>query len=171
MGTMVLIILLLISLLLAYLFTGYQILARCRRNAIQAWKQFDVVLRRRHDLALRLEGVVREGLASESVLAKAVRQAVDAGGDVAQRSAAEQVLGHGLSAISAQLDARPELREREAVQAVRAELESAQVAYQQLRDAYNTTVDVYNQARSGGLSGPLAAPFGFKPAVHFEAVD
>lgn len=171
-----LVLLLLIGLLVVLPVTVYNRLVRARNEYLNAFAQIQVQLKRRHDLIPNLVESTRAYLEHESQTLEAVIQARNRaagllesaaagkqGGtaaDMLSLAAGEHQLSAALRDLSVTVEAYPELKADQSVQALTEELAGAENRVAFARQAYNDAVLAYNNARetffilsSSGMNG------------------
>ena len=144
------------------------------RNRVQnAWAEIDVQLKRRHDLIPNLVEAVRGYMQHERSTLEAVTQArtqaMAAGNNVGERSAAESALGAALGNLFAVAESYPQLRAVESIQLLQEQLTSTENRIAFARQFYNDEVMKYNTAQSTFPRNLLAGTFRFSPATMFAA--
>ena len=158
-----LVLLLLIGLLVVLPVTVYNRLVRARNEYLNAFAQIQVHLKRRHDLIPNLVESTRAYLEHESQTLEAVIQARNRaagllesaaagkqGGtaaDMLSLAAGEHQLSAALRDLSVTVEAYPELKADQSVQALTEELAGAENRVAFARQAYNDAVLAYNNAR------------------------
>jgi LemA protein len=144
-----------------------------RTRVQNAWAEIDVQLKRRHDLIPNLVEAVRGYMQHERSTLEAViqarTQAVAAGSNVGQRSAAESALSSALGNLFALAESYPQLRAVESVQLLQEQLTSTENRIAFARQFYNDEVMKYNTAQFTFPRNLLAGTFGFSPATMFAA--
>jgi LemA protein len=138
-----------------------------RRNQVRnAWGQIDVQLNRRHDLIPNLVNAVRGYMQHERGVLERVTearsQAIAAGANVEQRSAAENQLTQALRSVFAVAENYPQLRASENMLALQEELSSTENRIAFARQFYNDSVMEYNTARETFPAILVAGPLGFR---------
>jgi LemA protein len=147
-----------------------------RRNRVQnAWAEIDVQLKRRHDLIPNLVETVRGYMQHErsvfEMVTQARAQAIAAGHNVPQRSAAESYLTAALGKLFALVENYPQLRAVESVQLLQEQLTSTENRIAYARQFYNDEVMKYNTTQSTFPRNLFAGLLGFSPASLFTAAD
>jgi LemA protein len=165
----------LVVLLLLFVIASYNGLVGKRNQTQNAWSQIDVQLKRRHDLIPNLVNAVKGYMAHESGVLEAVTaartQAIQAGGNVQERAAAENQLTGALRSVFAVAENYPQLRASENMLALQEELSSTENRIAFARQFYNDSVLGYNTARETFPRNLLAGMFGFKRADLFQLDD
>jgi LemA protein len=149
---------------------------RALRNGVRnAWAEIDVQLKRRHDLISNLVETVRGYMQHERSVFESVTQAraqaIAAGGDVLQRSAAESMLTAALGKLFVTVENYPQPRAVESVQLLQEQLTSTENRIAFARQFYNDEVMNYNTRQSTFPRNVFAGLLGFSPAAMFTAVD
>jgi len=140
---------LLAALALATLWLGsvYNRLVRLRNRADALWADIDVQLKRRHDLIPNLVAVVsgyathERGTLDEVTMARTHAIAATGPGEQTQ---AENVLTGALGRLFANVEAYPELKAVAEFQQLHGELARLENVIAMSRQAYNLTVQAYN---------------------------
>jgi LemA protein len=142
---------LLAALALAALWFGktYNQLVRLRNRADALWADIDVQLKRRHDLIPNLVSVV-SGYATHErstldEVTEARNQAV-AATDTAEQTQAENVLTGALGRLFANVERYPDLKAAAEFRLLADELAELERVISMSRQAYNLTVQAYNNA-------------------------
>jgi len=160
---------------LLYVMLTYNGLVGKRNQVRNAWSQIDVQLKRRHDLVPNLVNSVKGYLTHEREVLEQVTaarsQAIAAGGNVADRAAAENALSAGLRSLFAVAEAYPQLRANENMLALQEELSSTENRIAFARQFYNDAVMGYNTATERFPANMVAGPFGFGQATLFELAE
>jgi LemA protein len=150
-------------------------LVALRTRVQTAWAQIDVQLKRRHDLIPNLVEAVRGYMQHERATLEAVTQAraqaIAAGGNVEQRSAAEGVLAATLGCLFAVAENYPQLRAAENVQLLQEQITSTENRIAFARQFYNDEVMKYNAAQSTFPRNLFAGMLGFSPSAMFTAEE
>ena len=139
---------------------------RQRHLVLEAERQVDVELRRRHDLVPALVEVVQAHTAHEQAVVREVLAARDAA--VAGDRSAEGPLTdrlHGLVALS---EGYPELRSAGAFQQLQAQLAETEDRIAAARRFYNGNVRALNVRVESFPSSLVASAFSIAPAEPFE---
>lgn len=164
-----------VAVVLLWLISTFNSLVGLRNRVRNAWAEIDVQLKRRHDLIPNLVESVRGYMQHERSVFEAVTQAraqaVAAGGDVQQRSAAESLLTAALGKLFAVVENYPQLRAVENVQLLQEQLTSTENRIAFARQFYNDEVTKYNTTQSTFPRNLFAGFLGFSPATMFTALD
>ena len=149
-------ILLLIAIVAAFLFWfvgAYNGLIGLKNQTLNAWKQIDVQLKRRHDLIPNLVETVKGAMSFEretleaviSARNKAIQAGTSAGPqNVAGTAQAETQLTGALSKLLAVVEAYPDLKATGNVAQLQEELTSTENKISFARQLYNDTATQYN---------------------------
>jgi LemA protein len=134
--------------------TAYNKLIQLKGDTINAWKQIDVQLKRRHDLIPNLVESVKGAMEFEKETLEAVIQArnqavnIQAGasptGGVQALATAEAALGAALSKFNLVVERYPDLKATTNVGQLQEELTSTENRVAFARQLYNDTATVYN---------------------------
>jgi LemA protein len=161
------------ALLLLYLVATFNSLVRLRNRVTNGWSDIDVQLKRRHDLIPNLVETARGYMAHERQTLDAVTQArgqaMAAGNNVAQRSAAEALLTGAVGNLFAVAEKYPALRAVESMKLLQEELTSTENRVAFARQFYNDAVMEYNTVQSTFPHNLIAGMLGFAPATMFTA--
>jgi LemA protein len=133
---------------------GYNKLIAMKGQTVNAWKQIDVQLKRRHDLIPNLVSAVKGAMEFEKDTLEAVIQArnqavkiqADASptGGVAALAKAEAALGAALSRLNVVVERYPNLKATANVTQLQEELTSTENRVAFARQLYNDTATEYN---------------------------
>jgi LemA protein len=133
---------------------AYNKLIQLKGDTINAWKQIDVQLKRRHDLIPNLVESVKGAMEFEKETLEAVIQArnqavnIQAGasptGGVQALATAEAALGAALSKFNLVVERYPDLKATTNVGQLQEELTSTENRVAFARQLYNDTATVYN---------------------------
>ncbi|HXY13984.1 MAG TPA: LemA family protein [Terriglobales bacterium] len=160
---------------LLWIIAAFNGLVALRNRVRNGWAEIDLQLKRRHDLIPNLVESVRGYMQHERSVFEAVTQArsqaIAAGGDVQQRSAAESVLTTALGQLFARVENYPQLRAVESVQLLQEQLTSTENRIAFARQFYNDEVTKYNTVQSTFPRSLFAGLLGFSPASMFTALD
>lgn len=158
-----------------WIIASFNGLVALRTRVQTAWAQIDVQLKRRHDLIPNLVEAVRGYMQYERATLEAVTQAraqaVAAGGNVEQRSAAESALTAAIGHLFAVAENYPQLRAVESVQMLQEQITSSENRIAYARQFYNDEVMKYNTAQSTFPRNLFAGTLGFSPSAMFAAAD
>jgi LemA protein len=159
------------TLFLIYLATVFNGLVCLRNRVSNGWSDIDVQLKRRHDLIPNLVESVRGYMAHErdtlETVTRARAQAMAAGGNVPQRSVAEEALTGAVTNLFAVAEKYPTLRAVENVKLLQEELVSTENRIAFARRFYNEAALEYNTAQSTFPRNLVAGAMGFRTAAMF----
>jgi LemA protein len=134
--------------------SAYNTLIRMKGETLNAWKQIDVQLKRRHDLIPNLVEAVKGAMGFERETLEAVIQArnqavkiqADASptGGVQALAGAEAALGAALSRLNVVVERYPDLKATSNVGQLQEELTSTENKVAFARQLYNDTATGYN---------------------------
>jgi len=134
--------------------SAYNTLIRMKGETLNAWKQIDVQLKRRHDLIPNLVEAVKGAMSFERETLEAVIQArnqavkiqADASptGGVQALAGAEAALGAALSRLNVVVERYPDLKATTNVGQLQEELTSTENRVAFARQLYNDTATGYN---------------------------
>jgi LemA protein len=163
----------------------YNRLIRLRNAIANAYAQIDVQLKRRYDLIPNLVETARKYLQHEREVLEAVtaaRNQAFAAAGVARRNpavpgsvvaleAAEGVLGGALGRLMAVAEAYPELKADRTMRDLSEELTSTENRVGFARQAYNDSVQDFNDGTGQFPANLVANLFGFRPAAMLQATQ
>ena len=167
-----LIILVVIVLLLIFIFNRFVSL---RNRAKEAWADIEVQLKRRYDLIPNLVNTVKgyathESSAFENVT-KARAAAMGAGGNLADKGQAENMLTGALKSVFAIAEAYPDLKANQNFLSLQNELSDTENKIQAARRFYNTNVRDLNIAIESFPGNVIAGIFSFTKMEFFDLGD
>jgi LemA protein len=152
MGTWIFLILIVV--VVVWAISAYNKLIQLKGDTLNAWKQIDVQLKRRHDLIPNLVEAVRGAMEFERETLEAVIQArnqavqIQAGatpmGGIKELAAAEATLGAALSRLNVVVERYPDLKATGNVGQLQEELTSTENRVAFARQLYNDTATTYN---------------------------
>jgi LemA protein len=161
-----------------YVISTYNKLVGLRNQVLNAWKQIDVQLKRRHDLIPNLVSTVKGAMQFERETLEAVVQArnqaiaVERGGaGVAQTAAAEGALSGALGRLMAVVEAYPDLKATGNVAQLQEELTSTENKIGFARQLYNDTATQYNSTQQQFPANMVAGLAKATPAELWEITD
>jgi LemA protein len=170
----VIVIIVIIAILAIWLVSIYNALIRLRNQVKNAWSQIDVQLKRRHDLIPNLLEAVKGYMKHEREVLENITayrsQAMNAS-SVAEKSAAEGLLGGALGKLQIAVEAYPDLKANQNFLSLQEELTSTENKISFSRQAYNDQVLFYNNKIQMFPSNLVAGMFSFKDAEFFEIED
>jgi len=158
---------------------AYNGLISLKNQTLNAFKQIDVQLKRRHDLIPNLVSSVQGAMNFEKSTLEAVIQArnqavqVNAGGPdaVKQISQAENALSGALSKLMVVVERYPDLKSTGNVSQLQEELTSTENRISFARQLYNDTATQYNTRQQQFPSSLLAGMARAAPAQLWEIED
>lgn len=167
-----LIIPLVIVLFLVFIFNRFVSL---RNRAQEAWADIEVQLKRRYDLIPNLVNTVKgyathESSAFENVT-KARSAAMGAGGNLADKGQAENILTGALKSVFAIAEAYPDLKANQNFLALQNELSDTENKIQAARRFYNTNVRDLNISIESFPGNLIASMFNFSKMEFFDLAD
>jgi len=147
-------LLILLVVVVVFAITAYNRLIALKGQTINAWKQIDVQLKRRHDLIPNLVNAVKGAMDFEKDTLEAVIQArnnavkihADASptGGVQALAGAEAALGAALSRLNVVVERYPDLKATGNIAQLQEELTSTENRVAFARQLYNDTATTYN---------------------------
>jgi LemA protein len=147
-------------------------LVRLRNKVVEAWRDVDVQLQRRHDLIPRLVEVV-EGYAvhEKELFSELARLRADAerASGAAAKSAPESELAGALARAVAVAEGYPSLRAAENFLSLQKEIAATEDEIAASRIIYNGNVRIYNTHVQTFPVSFYADLLGFEPADFFQA--
>ena len=175
---MALLVLLVLLVVVALWFVSvYNGLIGLKNQVVNAWKQIDVQLKRRHDLIPNLVNTVKGAMNFERDTLEAVvaarNRAISAGasGSVHETAAAESQLSGALSRLLAVVEAYPDLKATGNVAQLQEELTSTENKIAFARQLYNDTATQYNTRQAQFPASLVAGMAGAKPVELWEIAD
>jgi LemA protein len=162
-----------------WMVTAYNGLISLKNQTVNAFKQIDVQLKRRHDLIPNLVNAVKGAMDFERSTLEAVIQArnqavkVNASGPEAMKqiSQAENALSGALSRLLVTVERYPDLKANESVSTLQDELTSTENKVAFARQAYNDAVMQYNIRLESFPDNFYARLLGFAPAELLQATE
>ena len=169
------IILLIVAIVLVFWFIGqYNGLIALKNHTVNAWKQIDVQLKRRHDLIPNLVNTVKGAMEFEKETMEAViaarSRAMGAQG-VAQTAAAESALSGALTRFFAVAEAYPDLKASTNIGSLQEELASTENKISFARQAYNDMATKFNTKQMQFPTNMVAGFAKCVPAELWEITD
>lgn len=142
------------------------------QRAREAWADIDVQLKRRYDLIPNLVETVKGYAAHEKGVFENVTAArsaaMNAGGSLAERGAAENQLTGALKSLFAVAEAYPDLKANQNFLALQGELSDTENKIQAARRFYNGVVRDLNTALQSFPGNMIAGIFHFEPRDFFQ---
>ena len=168
-------ILLAVVVVVAFWLAGsYNSLVSLKNETLNAWKQIDVQLKRRHDLIPNLvetvKGVMNFEQKTLTQVIEARNKAISAQG-VAEKAAQENMLTGALRQLFALVENYPVLKANENASKLQEELVSTENRIGFARQLYNDMATKFNIALQTFPTNTIAGMFGFKTAELFEVTD
>jgi LemA protein len=173
--------LLAVALIIAlWMVTAYNGLIALKNETLNALKQIDVQLKRRHDLIPNLVQSVQGAMKFEQQTLQAVIEArnqavkLASGADlqsVSKLAAAEQQLTGALGKLMAVVEAYPDLKATGNIAQLQEELTSTENKIGFARQLYNDTATNYNTKQQQFPTAIVAPMAGAKPAELWEITD
>lgn len=152
----------------------YNSLISLKNQVINAWKQIDIQLKRRHDLIPNLvetvKGVMKFEQTTLTQVIEARNKAISAQG-VADKAAQENLLTGALRQLFSLVENYPNLKSNENVAKLQEELVSTENRIGFARQFYNDLATKFNIAQQTFPVNTVAGILGFKPAELFEVTD
>jgi LemA protein len=128
--------------------SAYNGLIALKNQTVNAWKQIDVQLKRRHDLIPNLVNTVKGSMEFEKETLQAVidarSKAMSGGGGVKATAAAEGALSGALGKLFVVMEQYPDLKSSQNVRDLQEELSSTENKIAFARQLYNDTATRYN---------------------------
>jgi LemA protein len=160
-----------VAVVVLWVILQYNKLVTLRNQVLNAWKQIDVQLKRRHDLIPNLVNAVKGSMQFEQEtlekVIKARNAAVSATG-VADAAEKEQVLTGALSRLFALAENYPDLKSNENVKQLQEEVTSTENKIGFARQFYNDIATRFNIAQQLFPTNLIAGFLNFKPSELFE---
>jgi LemA protein len=172
MATIVLLVVL--AALVLWVVSAYNRLVALRNRVLNAWKQIDVQLKRRHDLIPNLVNTVKGAMDFERATLEAVigaRARAVAATTVHEKAAAEGELTQALGRLFAVTEAYPDLKATGNVAQLQEELTSTENKIGFARQLYNDVATEYNTAQSLFPTNLVAGLAKASPAELWEITD
>ncbi|OGT95545.1 MAG: hypothetical protein A2083_00690 [Gemmatimonadetes bacterium GWC2_71_9] len=127
---------------------AYNGLIALKNQTVNAWKQIDVQLKRRHDLIPNLVNTVKGSMEFEKETLDAVvsarSRAMQGGGGVKETAAAEGALSGALGKLFVVMENYPDLKSSQNVRDLQEELSSTENKIAFARQLYNDVATKYN---------------------------
>ena len=145
------IFLIVVVLLALWIVSAYNRLISLKNQVLNAWKQIDVQLKRRHDLIPNLVSTVKGAMDFERGTLEAViaaRSRAVAATGVKETAQAEGMLTQALGKLFALSEAYPELKTNQNILSLQEELTSTENKVGFARQHYNDVATAYNTAQS-----------------------
>jgi LemA protein len=163
--------LIVVAIVVMWAILQYNKLVTLRNQVLNAWKQIDVQLKRRHDLIPNLVNAVKGSMQFEQdtleKVIKARNAAVSASG-VADSAEKEQALTGALSRLFALAENYPDLKSNENVKQLQEELTSTENKIGFARQFYNDIATRFNITQQLFPTNLIARFLGFQGSELFE---
>jgi len=177
MGTIILVVV--VALLVFWFISAYNGLVSLKNQVVNAWKQIDVQLKRRHDLIPNLVSTVKGAMQFERETLEAVvaarNQAIKVqqtpGAHVSETAAAEAQLTGALGRLLAVVEAYPDLKATGNVAQLQEELTSTENKIAFARQLYNDTATQYNTRQQQFPTNLVAGMASAAPAELWEITN
>ena len=131
-----------------WVISAYNGLVALKNQTVNAWKQIDVQLKRRHDLIPNLVNTVKGSMEFEKETLQAVidarSKAMAGGGGVQETAAAEGLLSGALGKLFVVMERYPDLKSSQNVRDLQEELSSTENKIAFARQFYNDVATGYN---------------------------
>ena len=169
-------ILLIVAVVLGFWLMGaYNGLIALKNETLNAWKQIDVQLKRRHDLIPNLVSTVKGSMEFEKGTLQAVvdarSKAMAGGGGVKETAAAETALSGALSKLFVVMEQYPDLKSSQNVRDLQEELSSTENKISFARQAYNDFATKFNTKQMQFPTNLVAGMAKASPAELWEIKD
>lgn len=170
-----------IAVVVGWMISAYNKLVSLKGDTLNAWKQIDVQLKRRHDLIPNLVEAVKGAMEFERETLEAVVEArnqavkIQAGAGptagVKELAAAEAALSSALSRLNVVVERYPDLKATGNVQSLQEELTSTENRVAFSRQHYNDTATTYNVRQRQIPWNLVAGLAGAEPVELWELTD
>ena len=173
------VLLVLLAAVVLWVISAYNGLISLKNQTVNAFKQIDVQLKRRHDLIPNLVSAVTGAMNFErdtlEAVIKARNQAIQVPHsgpeNMKQIGKAESALTGALSRLMVVVEQYPQLKATSNVGQLQEELTSTENKVGFARQFYNDISTSFNTAQQTFPSNMVASMLGFKPAELFELAD
>jgi LemA protein len=173
------VLLVLVAVMVLWVVSAYNGLIALKNQTVNAFKQIDVQLKRRHDLIPNLVNAVKGAMDFErdtlEAVIKARNQAIavpHAGPEMMKQiGQAENALSGALSRLMVVVEQYPQLKATANVGQLQEELTSTENRIGFSRQHYNDSVMTYNTRTESFPANVVAGMFNFKPEEFFELKD
>ena len=164
-----------LAVLILWAIFAFNGLVSLTNRAKEAWADIEVQLKRRYDLIPNLVNTVKGYAAHESSafenVTKARSAAMGAGGNLADKAGAENVLSGALKSVFAIAEAYPDLKANQNFLALQNELSDTENKIQAARRFYNANVRDLNIKIQSFPSNIFAIMFNFKTMELFDLAE
>ena len=154
---------------------AYNGLIALKNQTVNAWKQIDVQLKRRHDLIPNLVNTVKGSMEFEKETLDAVvsarSRAMQGGGGVKETAAAEGALSGALGKLFVVMENYPDLKSSQNVRDLQEELSSTENKIAFARQLYNDVATKYNTKQMQFPTNLVAGMAKATPAELWEIED
>ncbi len=161
--------------LVIWLVGAYNGLIAMKNQTLNAWKQIDVQLKRRHDLIPNLVNTVKGSMEFEKDTLDAVTsarsRAMQASGSVGQTAQDENQLSGAVGKLFAVMESYPDLKSSQNVRDLQEELSSTENKISFARQAYNDMATKYNTSQAQFPTVLVAGMARAVPAELWEITD
>ncbi len=161
--------------LVIWLVGAYNGLIALKNQTLNAWKQIDVQLKRRHDLIPNLVNTVKGSMEFEKDTLDAVisarSRAMQTTGSVGQTAQAENQLSGAVGKLFAVMESYPDLKSSQNVRDLQEELSSTENKISFARQAYNDMATKYNTSQAQFPTVLVAGMAHAVPAELWEITD
>ena len=173
---MTIVVLIVAVVLVLWLIGAYNGLIALKNQTMNAWKQIDVQLKRRHDLIPNLVNTVKGSMEFEkdtldAVISARSRAMQVGGGNVGQTAQAETALSGAVGKLFAVMEAYPDLKSSQNVRDLQEELSSTENKISFARQAYNDMATKYNTSQAQFPTVLVAGMARATPAELWEITD
>ncbi len=168
------ILLVVVAVLVFWMIGAYNGLIALKNQVLNAWKQIDVQLKRRHDLIPNLVNTVKGAMEFERGTLEAVisaRNRAVAATSVKETARAEGELTQALGRLFALTEAYPELKTNANILSLQEELTSTENKVSFARQHYNDVATTYNTRQSTFPTMLVAGIAKASPAELWEIED
>ena len=167
----IIVILVVVVLVVGFFATYYNRFITLRNRVDNAWAQIDVQLQRRLDLIPNLIETVKGYAAHEASTLQSVtdaRAAAMGASTLEGKMQAENVLSDTLKSLFAVSEAYPDLKANQNFLALQREITETEDKISIMRQSYNDTVMMFNNAIQRFPGNIIASTFGFKARQSFQ---
>jgi len=172
------VLLAILAAIVLWVIAAYNSLIALKNQVVNAWKQIDVQLKRRHDLIPNLIETVKGAMQFERetldavITARNQAIAVERGSaSVGQTAQVESQLSSALSRLMVVVEAYPDLKATGNVAQLQEELTSTENKISFARQLYNDTATLYNTAQAQFPTNLVAGVASAAPADLWELTD
>ena len=165
------IVIVVVVILVAWLVSMYNSLVKMRNNRENAFADFVVQLKQRHDLVPQLVETVKGYAAHEKDTLERVinaRNGAIGAKTIDEKIVAENALSSALSGLKITLEAYPDLKANQNFLQLQEEIADLENKLSSVRRYFNSATKEYNNAVETFPSNILAGMFGFRKEVMFD---